>query len=217
VPFHVDTVFHRYPQAFVNGIGWVDFDPTRTDSKKDRRLYFGRTSPNMLLLCVGDGGEGSETAWDYLESHRWAGGASKAARIRTGWWFPGPPPAVQKAVAAFRENLSKLQVDLGTLVAEAMAINHPFVLPWLDDLLYDPAARVNAAKAFLKSGGSGALRAVVNNLGRLHDREGDRQIGEMLDSFTGQNWGADRAKWQEWLKTRRAPLPKIESSREGRS
>ena len=216
VPFHVDTVFHRYPQAFMNGVGWVDFDPTRTDSKKDQRMYFGRTSPNMLLLCIGDGGEGSLTGWDYLESHRWSGGATKAARIRTGWWFPEPPATVRKAVATFRENLAKPHQDADSLVAEALVIDHPFVLPWLDDLLYEPPARVNAAKAFLKIGGDGALRAVINSLGRLQDREGDGQIGELLDSFTGQNWGANRAKWQEWLKIRRTPSPSSGLPREKR-
>ncbi len=206
-PFHVDTVFHRYPQAFVSGVGWVDFDPTRTDRAPNRRLYFGRTSPNMLLLCVGDGGEGSATGWDYLESHRWSGGASKAARIRTGWWFPEPPQSVRKEVERFRKKLVKPKTDRNALIAEARRINHPFVLPWLDDLLYERAARMHAADAFLKIGGNSAVRAVVSSLGRLQDREGDRQIGERLDSFTGQTFGSDRAKWQEWLNTRRAPPP----------
>ncbi len=206
VPFHLDTVFHRYPQAFLSGLGWVDFDPTRTDNKKDRRLFFGRTSPNMLLLCVGDGGDGSLTGWDYLESHRWSGGAPKAARIRAGWWFPEPPPKVRKAVASFRQTLSKPRPNRNALVAEALRIGHPFVLPWLDDLLYEPAARVDAARAFLTIGGDGALRAIVNSLGRLPDSDGDREIGALLNSFTGQQWGDDRAKWQEWLKTRPAPV-----------
>ena len=206
-PFHVDTVFHRYPQAFVSGVGWVDFDPTRTDRAKNRRLYFGRTSPGMLLLCVGDGGEGSATGWDYLESHSWSGGASKAVRIRTGWWFPEPPSEVRKAVADFRASLSAPRPDPGALVAQAAQIAHPFVLPWLDDLLYDPAARVSVAEVFLKIGGQASLRAVVNSLRRLRDRDGDRRIGEMLNSFTGQTWGDDREKWREWLNTRRAPPP----------
>lgn len=207
VPLHVDTVFHRYPQAFVSGVGWVDFDPTRTDRAKDRRLYFGRTSPGMLLLCVGDGGEGSATGWDYLESHRWSGGASKAVRLRTGWWFPEPPSEVRKAVADFRARLSAPRSDPRALVAHAAQIGHPFVLPWLDDLLYEPAARVSVADVFLKIGGQASLRAVVNSLRRVRDRDGDRRIGELLNSFTGQKWGDDREKWREWLNTRRAPPP----------
>ncbi len=204
VPFHVDTVFHRYSQAFVDGVGWVDFDPTRTDRAKDRRLYFGRTSPNMVLLCVGDGGEGSLTGWDYLESHRWGGGASEAARIRTAWWFPEPPASVRKAVKHFRAGLAKRRSDPNALVAEALAIGHPFVLPWLDDLLYRPETRVAAARACLKIGGDGALQPVVNSLGRLRDRDGDRQIGAVLDSYAGQTIGGNRAKWQDWLKSRPA-------------
>jgi hypothetical protein len=79
-------------------------------------------------------------------------------------------------------------------------------LPWLDDLLYEPAARVDAARAFLTIGGDGALRAIVNSLGRLPDSDGNREIGALLNFFTGQRWGDDRAKWQEWLKTRPAPV-----------
>ena len=213
-PFHLDAVFHRYPQAFVNGLGWIDFDPTRTDRAKNRRLYFGRTSPNMLLLCVGDGGEGSATGWDYLEAHRWAGRATDAARIRLGWWFPAPRPEVRLAIATFRDDLAGSKTSRSELVAKALIIDHPFVLPWLDDLLYEPAIRVEAARAMLKIGGNGALRAIVETLGRLRDQEGDRQIGELLNAFTGQNWGHDRAKWREWLKTRSATSPTSGPSRE---
>jgi hypothetical protein len=110
-------------------------------------------------------------------------------------------------VAHFRKNLSKPRADHKALTAEALRIAHPFVLPWLDDLLYKPAARVDAADAFLKIAGNVAVRAVVSSLGRLQDRESDRQIGERLNAFTGQSWGSDRAKWQEWLNTRRAPPP----------
>lgn len=209
VPFHIDTVFHRYPQAFLDGVGWVDFDPTRNKRAKDRRLYFGRTSPNMVLLCVGDGGEGSLTGWDYLESHSWAGGPAKASRIRTAWWFPEPPPSVQKTVAAFRSHLAEPGADPEALVAEALAIDHPFVLPWLDDLLYGPGARVSAAKACLKIGGNGALQAVINSLSRLPDEDGDRQIGSVLDVFTGQSFGSDRAQWQAWLKSGAPPTSAV--------
>jgi len=214
VPFHLDAVFHRYPQAFVDGLGWIDFDPTRTDRSKDRRLYFGRTSPNMLLLCVGDGGEGSATGWDCLEAHRWAGRTSNAARIRLGWWFPEPPPEVRTAVASYRDDLAGSKATRSELVARALTIGHPLVLPWLDDLLYEQATRVEAAQAMLKIGGDGALRAIVETLGRRRDREGDRQIGELLNSFTGQNWGDDRAKWREWLKTRPTASARSEPSRQ---
>jgi transglutaminase-like putative cysteine protease len=202
VPFHLDTVFHRYPQAFVAGTGWVDFDPTRTDRSKNRRLYFARTSPHMLLTCVGDGGEGSLTGWDYLEGHSWSGEKTQGSSMRAGWWFPPPPREVRQRVAVFRQHLAASSggARLG-LVEEAVAIGHPFVLPWLDDLLYEPAMRIAASKACLKLGGEGVLRAVVNSLQRLPDQDGDRQIGELLHEFTGQNWGSDRQKWNQWLKS----------------
>jgi hypothetical protein len=209
-PFHVDRVFHRFPQAFVPGIGWVDFDPTRTDRANDKRLYFGRTPGPMLLTCVGDGGPGSLTGWDYLTSHAWQGQKAKASAVRMAWWFPPPPPKVRQQVAEFRRRLASAPAEQRlTLVQRALAIAHPFVLPWLDDLLYEPAPRVAAAHACLKIGGQGELAAVVNCLGRLDDATGDRQIGQLLDEVTGQQFGPDRRKWEEWLKTRtpRTPLP----------
>jgi hypothetical protein len=210
VPFHLDKVFHRFPQAFVPGIGWVDFDPTRTDRARNKRLYFGRTPGPMLLICVGDGAEGSLTGWDYLESHAWQGPKPQAAAIRMAWWFPPPAPEVRQRVAEFRRGLASITGDKRSgLVEEALAIGHPFVLPWLDDLLYEPATRVAAARACLKIGEQGELAAVVHCLGRLSDEAGDREIGRLLDEAGGQHFGSDRRKWEEWLKaqTPRTPLP----------
>ncbi|MCC6124770.1 MAG: transglutaminase family protein [Pirellulales bacterium] len=200
-PYFLDTVYHRCPQAYVPGLGWVDFDPTRTDRAKDKRRLFGRSSPVMLLTCVGDGGEGSLTDWDYLEIHRWkdAEKKAKASGLRMGWWFPTPPAVVKEKVAAFRQHLAEGE-NRGGLVEEALAIDHPYVLPWLDDLLYDPATRVDAAKACIKIGGDGVLRGVCNSLGRLADDEGDKKIGELLDAHAGQKFGPDRAKWNDYLK-----------------
>lgn len=205
-PFYVDTVFHRYVQAYVPGLGWVDFDPTRTDSSRDRRRYFARTPGPMLLTCVGDGGEGSLTGWDYLESHAWEGKNVKAASFRMGWWFAPPPaPEVQQRTAAFRERLARASTaQRSKLIDEAVAIAHPFVLPWLDDLLYDPHTRVEAAQACLKIGGLAAIRPVANSLGRLSDSEGDRRIGQLLDASASQSFGSDRQKWIDWL-NRRGP------------
>ena len=102
------------------------------------------------------------------------------------------------------------------LVEQALKIGHPFVLPWLDDLLYEPGTRVAAAQACLKIGGQAELAAVINSLGRLNDAKGDRQLGEMLDQFTGERMGSDRNKWNEWLKaqTPRTPLPGDEPEKE---
>ena len=210
VPFHLDKVFHRFPQAYLPEVGWVDFDPTRTERANNKRLFFGQTPGPMLLLSVGDGGEGSLTGTDYLESHSWAGKSTKASSLRQAWWFSPPPSGVRSKVERFRRSLgSTIGEKREGLVAEALKIGHPFVLPWLDDLLYEPGPRVAAARACLKIGGQGELAAVINSLGRLEDAAGDRQIGELLDQFTGERFGDDRNKWNEWLKaqTPRTPLP----------
>jgi hypothetical protein len=82
------------------------------------------------------------------------------------------------------------------------------VLPWLDDLLYEPATRVAAARACLKIGGKGELPAVVSCLGRLGDEAGDAEIGRLLDETTGQQFGADRRQWEAWLSGRASAPPK---------
>jgi transglutaminase-like putative cysteine protease len=217
--FHVDLVYHRYCQAFVEGVGWVDFDPTRDERSKNHRLFFGRTPRQVLLLSAGDGGKGSLTGWDYRCLERWSGKKKQedddgrktpnyvpTVAVRVGWWFTNPPAEIQKKVAEFRKTLAEATPQQRqTLIDEAVKIGHPFVLPWLDDLLYDPATRVEAAKAFLKIGGKESVVAVVDTLMRQNDREGDRQIGELLNAFTGKDFGADRKKWKKWIKTNTPP------------
>jgi transglutaminase-like putative cysteine protease len=217
--YHVDLVNHRYSQAFVEGIGWVDFDPTRDRRAKDHHLYFGRTPRQVLLLSAGDGGEGSLTGWDYRCRELWRGKGHAedddsnatpnyipTVAVRVGWWFPKPPAEIQEKVAAFRKRLESIAPEQRrSLVDEAVKIGHPYVLPWLDDLLYDPAMRVEAARAFLKIGGKEAVVAVVDTLVRQNDREGDRQVGKLLDDFTGKDFGTDRKKWKKWIKTHTPP------------
>jgi hypothetical protein len=219
MPYHVDTIFHRFPQAFVEGVGWADFDPTRNRRSKNRGLYFGRTPRQMLLLCIADGGDGSLTGWDYRASTDWkskilepfANEVSNDAAthaIQTAWWFPAPPADIRHKVAVFREQWEKTPPDgRQPLIAEALKINHPLALPWLDDLLYDRGLRVEAASAMLKIGGKEAIRAVADSLGRLNDRVGDGAIGEALDKFTGEKIGPSRKKWEKWLKAHTHPAP----------
>ncbi|MBN2505421.1 MAG: transglutaminase domain-containing protein [Verrucomicrobia bacterium] len=210
VPFHLDKVFHRFPQAHVPGFGWVDFDPTRNERANNKRLYFGQTPGPMLITAVGDSGEGSLTGSDYLEKHDWDGTPAQASGMRQAWWFPPPAPDVRARVAQFRQRLGSAAGQARAVLAqEALNIGHPFVLPWLDDLLYEPGLRVPAARAALQIGGDAELAAIVNCLERLNDADGDRQIGRLLEGFTGQSFGTHRARWNEWLKARtpRTPLP----------
>lgn len=210
VPFHLDKVFHRFPQAYVPGRGWVDFDPTRTDRANNQRLYFGQTPGPMLLLGVGDTGDGSLTGADYLEKHSWQDKRAQASSLRQAWWFAPPSSKVKTQVKEFRQRLaSATNEQRSSLISQALAIGHPFVLPWLDDLLYEAGTRVEAARACLKIGGQEELAAVINCLGRLNDAAGDRKVGQLLEEFTGENIGSDRAKWNEWLKARtpRRSLP----------
>jgi hypothetical protein len=164
----------------------------------------------MLLTSVGDGGEGSLTGSDYLEKHGWEDAKVKASSLRQAWWFPPPTQETRAQVARFRRQLEAATGDdRAGLVDQALAIGHPFVLPWLDDLLYETDTRVEAARACLKIGGQEELAAVINCLGRLNDAEGDQKVGQLLEKSTGEKNGGDRTKWNEWLKARtpRRPLP----------
>jgi transglutaminase-like putative cysteine protease len=221
-PLHVDLVYHRFAQAFVEGIGWVDFDPTRDRRSKSHRLYFGRTPGPLLLLCAGDG-RGSLTGWDYRSRILWKGKGededddsprapnyAATAVVQVGWWLPQPAAEIRQKVAAFRKRLAETPASQRrSLIAEALKIDHPYVLPWLDDLLYDPATRVEAARAFLKIGGKDAFLAVVDNLCRQNDRDGDRQIGELLDRSTGEHFGSDRKQWKKWLGSHTPPVAAV--------
>jgi hypothetical protein len=210
IPYHLDRVFHRFSQAYIPACGWMDLDPTRNDRANNKRLFFGQTTGPMLLTAVGDGGEGSLTGADYLESHSWEGKKAGASSLRQAWWFEPPSPEVRAQVEQFQRHLAvAAKTRRADLVNEALAIGHPFVLPWLDDLLYERGQRVEAARACLQIGGRGELGAVINCLGCARDSKGDREIGRLLDTFTGQKFGANRAKWNEWLKaqTPRTPLP----------
>ncbi len=218
-PLYVDLVYHRFAQAFVEGIGWVDFDPTRDRRSKSHRVYFGRTSGPILLLCAGDG-RGSLTGWDYRSLILWKGKGededddsprapnyAATVVVQVGWWLPQPPAEIRRKVAAFRKLLAETPPpQRRSLIAEALKIGHPYVLPWLDDLLYDRATRVEAARAFLKIGGKDAFLAVVDNLCRQNNRDGDRQIGELLDHYTGEHFGSDRKKWKKWLSSHTPPV-----------
>jgi hypothetical protein len=128
--------------------------------------------------------------------------------VRMGWWFSMPPAEIRQKVAAFRKMMQETPaVQRRSLIDDALKINHPFVLPWLDDLLYDPETRVETAAACLKIGGKEAFPAVVDSLARLKDPDGDRRIGELLNTFSGERFGPDRKQWKKWIKTHTPPSP----------
>jgi len=111
---------------------------------------------------------------------------------------------IRRRVGEFRQRLTATTARSVALVEQALAIGHPFVLPWLDDLLYEPGTRVAAARACLKIGGKGELAAAINCLERLSDEAGDREIGRLLEETSGQKFGSDRPKWRPGSRPRPA-------------
>jgi transglutaminase-like putative cysteine protease len=200
IPFHFDLAHHRFPQAFCPGLGWVDFDPTWSAGNRDKRRYFGQTPGPMLLLCKGDGTDAPLTGIDYVSTTRWQGGGKQASRVRHAWWLPAPTPEVERQVIGFRTQLLTLPGERrGEAIATALRIGHPMVLPWLDDLLYQPRWRASAARAALRIGGPAALEPVIDSLDRLGDSPGDLAVADVLRAYTGQDLGPQRKPWSEWF------------------
>lgn len=189
---HVDRVWHRWAEAFVDGIGWQPFDPTRSDGPERFRRHFGSPPRDVLALVRGDGADGPPLGWRYDSYHEWDGNRSDIRAQRRGWWIPVPSARVREQVTALGPGVS---------VARAREIAHPFVLPWLDELLYDRGARIEAAKTMRDIGGPSVAPALIDSLERAHDPSGDEAIATLLNEWTGQGLGATRGGWDAWTRT----------------
>jgi len=189
---HVDRVWHRWAEAYIDGLGWQAFDPTRSGGADRYHRYFGRPPDDVLALVRGDGTDGPPLGWRYDAYHEWDRKRSDIKAQRRGWWIPTPSAEVRQRVAELARDVT---------ATRARAIGHPFVLPWLDDLLYDPPVRVEAARAMRDIGGPPVVPALIDCLERAADPAGDEAIVAILNEWTGQKLGAKRADWDAWTRT----------------
>ena len=201
---YIDRISHRWAEAYIPDLGWVPFDPTRSDGKDRHRRYFGRSPRDVLTLARGDGGPDSAVQWRYDSYHTWVGPGDGIGVHRRAWWFPPVPDEIRFRVAAFASALphASSRAAKERLILTARTIGHPFTLPWLEDLLYDAHIRVKAAEAVRDIGGPQAIVAVIDCLGRAGDPAGDRAIGALLDVWTGERIASSRIGWQAWLNTK---------------
>jgi len=196
-PLYIDSIWHRWSEAWVSGHGWVPFDPTRSDGQGRHRRYFAAQPQNVLQMCAGDGGPDSIVDWHYLSWHTWDG-PTKLATTRRGWTFRDVPAEIEERGPGLAEDAA---AGRPSALREARAMSHPYALPWVDDLLYSASSRRVAAGAFLELGGPPAALAVIDSIGRSGDLAGDRAIGDLLKEVTGRSFRGDRQAWTEWLST----------------
>ncbi len=201
---HIDRVSHRWAEAYVRGVGWAPFDPTRSDGKTRYRRYFGKAPMNVLTLVQGDGGEESPLDWRYESYHRWEGDDARLKIHRRGWWLPTPSREVRKQVMALARKIPRAgDTDARlAIIDKAREIADPFVLPWLDDLLYQPDVATEAAKAMRDIGGPATVVAVIDCIGRTGDLQHDERIAAFLNDWTGESLSAARTDWDGWLRTK---------------
>lgn len=189
---HVDRVWHRWAEAYIGGIGWRPFDPTRSDGPERYRRHFGNPPSEVLALVRGDGSDAVPLGWRYDSYHEWDGDRPDIKAQRRGWWVPMPSNEVRRQVTALAVNMT---------VAGAREVGHPFVLPWLDELLYRRETRVDAARAMREIGGPAVAPALIDCLERAGDPAGDEAIAGLLREWTGEGQAGTRAEWDAWTRT----------------
>lgn len=203
--FYVDRIGHRWVEAYLPRVGWVPLDPTRSDATGKDRTYFGRSPSGCLVISSGDGGADSLLNWQTVSYHAWPAAKGEVRVSRHGWWLGPTPKDLESRVLDWVEQLrqARTAADKHRLITAARSLRTRFVMPWLDDLLYDPEVRLQAARGMRDIGGEMSIVAIAESLERSGDPRGDQQIGRYLDAWTGEALGPSHQRWETWLSSSR--------------
>lgn len=142
-----DDANHRWTEAFLDKIGWVDID-FRLRGYAGRNHYM--MSPYRLVLGHGDGDDRGPLRWAYTAKVH---GKVKPRANREFFWCEPVPAKVFDEVAgiASRTKLSERSSAAGAVRALG-TIGRPLCVPFLADLLWsdDPLPRRQAVEAICR-------------------------------------------------------------------
>ncbi|HOX39023.1 MAG TPA: transglutaminase domain-containing protein [Candidatus Brocadiia bacterium] len=129
---YLDTIAHRWPEVWLEDIGWVALDPTADRGKKEPLTHFGRLPGNLVQAYTGDV---SELIGNDYRGSGWAEKGEKFADENRGFFVRNADAAI------LSDGLLQLlkSIEAGTFDADSaksLTKDVPFAFPALEPMLF---------------------------------------------------------------------------------